>query len=141
MSVRISDDFRAALNVGTTLTTRVWLGLAMMLYGFGFFLNQENWLLSPSFKALNNVIPLQYWGVAYILAGLLGLWRTMSAKSHPLCGWFVNTYIFVVWFVSCIVRFWGIGPFSLLSLHTAFLFMAAWCLVRTEATVRDTETA
>ena len=54
MDIRLSDDIRAALNVGTTLTTRFWLALAMLLYGTGFLLKEGSWLLSPSFQTING---------------------------------------------------------------------------------------
>ena len=60
MGIRLSDDIRAALNVGTTLTTRFLLALAMLLYGAGFLLKEGSWLLSPSFQAMNEIVHLHY---------------------------------------------------------------------------------
>lgn len=143
-NVRLSDDIRSALNVGTTLTTRFWLAMAMTLHGAGFFFNQGSWLMSPSFQAMNKVIPLETWGTFYLTAGALGMWRALSPRSLPLMGWIVNSLIFSVWLTTMMVRTWNggnVNVYSLLSFYTAFLMMAGWCLIRTEATYRDTETA
>ncbi|ATS92345.1 hypothetical protein DLP05_030 [Stenotrophomonas phage vB_SmaS_DLP_5] len=138
---RITDDFASALKKGTTLPTRFWLSLSMMLYSAGFFLNQGTWLLSPTFQQMTQLAKVEYWGALYGVAGVLGMWRAISPVSRPFWAWVVNTLIFLVWVLSEIVRVWGLGWESLFSTHTGFLLMAGWCLLRTEATERDTETA
>lgn len=141
MEIRLSDDIRAALNVGTTLTTRFWLALAMLLYGAGFLLKEGSWLLSPSFQAMNEIVHLHYWGVLFLVGGVLAMWRVFAPRARTYVAWGVNSLVFCTWMVVVLVRFWGLGSFSVLSVHTAFMLMAAWCLVRTEATSRDRETA
>lgn len=139
--LRISDSWRLALNVGTTLTTRIWISAASVLHGLGFFLKQESWLDHPSYQALLKVVPYGYWGMAFIIAGVLGFWRVFSPGSKPICAWIINGYVVTLWSFQMGVGLWGIGSLSVLSTHTILLIMAAWCFVRTEATNRDTETA
>jgi hypothetical protein len=139
--LRISDSWRAALSVGTTLTTRIWVSAASLLHGLGFFLWHGSWLECQSYGPLLKVMPYNYWGLAFITAGVLGFWRVFSPRSNPVCAWIINSYIVTLWLFQMGIRLWGLGPFSVLSVHTVLLIMAAWCFVRTEATKRDTETA
>lgn len=142
--MRYSDDIRAALNIGTTLTTRFWLALILLLYGAGFFVNQASFLVSPAFRALNDSVTLEWWGLVYGTAGALGMWRVVARSSKPVCAWLVNGAIFFLCLGTVMLRIWNGGNIStpsLLSTHTGLMLMAGWCLVRTEATPRDTETA
>ena len=140
-NARVSDNWRTALNVGTTLTTRFWLSLAALLHGAGFLLQQTSWLSHPSYKALLTVVSYNYWGAAFIFVGFVGMWRVISPKSKPYCAWAVNSITCLLWMFQMGIRVWGIGYMSVLSVHMVLLIMAAWCLVRTEATLRDRETA
>jgi hypothetical protein len=136
-----ADDITSALTRGTTLPTRLFLALAMILYAAGFFANQATWLQNPTFASMNEMITLPIWGLLYGLGGTLMLWRVMALKSNVICAWIINVYVMLVWTSSVIIRYWGIGPASLGSLHTALFFTAVWILLRTEANPRDKETS
>lgn len=140
-TVRLSDTWRDALLLGTTLTTRIWLSLAALVHGLGFFFQQGSWLQHPSYQTLLKVVSYNYWGAAFCVAGALGLWRVFSPASKPRCGWLINGAVVTLWLFQMGIRIWGLGAISLLSVHTVLLIMAAWCFIRTEATYRDTETA
>jgi hypothetical protein len=134
-------DLTTSLTKGTTLPVRFYMALSMILYGAGFFANQGSWLFNPTFATMNNFIKLEHWGALYLVIGMLGMWRVLARKSNIWCAWIINTSTFLVWVSSVIIRFWGIGTPSLGSLHTAYLFMAFWILLRTEANSRDRETS
>ncbi len=135
------DTLRTALNVGQTLSTRFWLSLAALAQGGAFMLQSPSWLSHPSFAALNEILPLFYWGSAFVGIGLLGMWRVLSPKPRPRVAWAVNTLMTNLWSVTVMIRFFGTGPISLCSIYTVCALMAMWCLVRTEATHRDTQSA
>lgn len=141
---RISDDIRIALNYGTTLTTRFWLSLIMIAYGGGFYLNEASWLASPSFADLTAVVTLRWWAIGFLITGSLGMWRVWAPTPLPLCAWVINTAVFAIWFSVVLLRIWDGGRWnysSLASTYSILTLAAAWCLIRTEATYRDTETA
>lgn len=139
--LHFNDDIRKAINVGTTLTTRLWLSMAGLLQGSAFLLQSPSWLSHPSFNALNAALPIQVWGVSFVSVGVLGLWRALSSTGRPKWAWLINVITCNVWACAVCVRFYGTGPTSLLSLYTVFALIALWVLVRTESTTRDTETA
>ena len=134
-------DITTALTRGTTLPTRLWLALAMILYSAGFFANEGSWLRNPTFASMNELVKLPHWGLLYGIGGLLMLWRVLALKSNIYCAWFINVYCLLLWMSSVIIRFWGIGSASLGSVHTACFIAALWILLRTEATPRDKETS
>lgn len=135
------DTLRTALNQGQTLSTRFWLSLAAMAQGGAFLFQNPLWLSHPSFVSLNEIFPLPYWGSAFFVIGLLGLWRVLSNKSRPNVAWVVNLLMTNLWSSAVVVRYIGTGPLSLCSVYSVCALMAAWCLIRTEATHRDTQSA
>lgn len=134
-------DITSALTKGTTLPTRLFLAVAMILYSAGFFANQATWLQNPAFATMNELVDLQHWGIFYGIGGVLMLWRVLALKSNIYCAWTINVYVVLLWMSSVIIRFWGIGSASLGSLHTGLFFAAVWILLRTEANPRDKETS
>lgn len=137
----VTDDIRTALNVGTTLTSRMWLSAAGLLQGLGFLLQSPSWLSHAAFQSLNSVLPLWVWGASFCIVGSLGMWRVFSNKSRPMWAWLVNFLTVNVWSLAVAVRYYGTGPVSFCSLYTVFTLVAFWVMLRTEATKRDTETA
>lgn len=135
-----SDGIRRALNEGTTLTTRFFLSIAGLLQGAGYLLKAPSWLSAPVYQSYNAVVPIEAWGVAFMTVGALGMWRVLSPRARPGAAWAVNILVALVWNVGLAARLL-LGTSSLLSMYTAVALMAFWCLLRTEATTRDTRTA
>lgn len=136
----MAEDLRYALNSGTTLTMRALLSFAATLQGLGYLAEAPNWLSAAAYADLNELIPFPVWGAAYLTVGVAGMWRVLSKNSRPGLAWAVNIATSLVWTSGLIVRLL-LGPSSLLSLYTAIAIAAFWCLLRTEATERDTRTA
>jgi len=134
------DNVRRALNEGTTLTMRMFLALCALAQGGAHLFGAPTFLNSPAFQAMNSVIPVHWWGWAFMAIGILGTWRVCSWTSRPLWAWGVNIATMLVWSIGLIARL-QLGPMSLLSIYTVVVLAAFWCLLRTEATERDTRTA
>lgn len=134
-------DITSALTDGTTLPTRLFLSFGMLMMAVGFLTNQASWLANPAFANLNQVLAFKHWAWAYGIGGLLGLWRVLVRTPMVWAAWVINAYIFGVWSVTFMVRFWEVGTASLASIHTMCYAMSLFVLLRTEATSRDRETA
>lgn len=134
------DDLRRALNEGTTLTVRAILSLCALAQSAAHFLGAPSFMNSPAYSAMNAVIPVTYWGCAFGTIGILGWWRVWSNESKPLAAWVTNILTLLVWSLGLVARL-KMGTLSLVSVYTVITLAAFWCLLRTEATDRDTRTA
>lgn len=135
-----ADCLRRAFREGTTLPTRLFLSVAGILQGAGYLVRAPNWLSAPVYQTYNAIFTIDMWGAVYLTAGGLGLWRVFSPRSRPGFAWAVNLFVCLVWTTGLAARLL-MGGTSLLSIYSAVTMMAFWCLLRTEATVRDTNTA
>jgi hypothetical protein len=136
----LPDNLRRAMTEGTTLTTRFFLSLAAVFQGLGYFFSATGWWSSPIYQWFNSFVPLPVWGALYLGVGMLGLWRAGARWSRPKLAWAINIITMLVWSSGLLQRLW-LGPESLFSAHSALTLMALWCLLRTEATDRDSRTA
>lgn len=134
------DNLSRALNEGTTLVPRFFLSLATLFQAAGYLTHSPSWLGAKVYVGLNAVVPLHYWGAVYALAGVLGLWRCLAPTARPGLAWITNILVMLVWSTGLVTRLM-IGPKTVLSVYTAVTLMALWCLLRTEATLRDTRSA
>lgn len=140
MKPAFGDDITYAMAHGTTMSFRLFLCMASLLQASAYFLQAPGWWSAPVFVAMNQLVPLHWWGGLYLIAGLLGAWRVLSPSSRPLIAYAVNAYVLSIWSAGWIVRL-ALGWTSLFSLYTVVVVFAFWVLVRTEATHRDTRTA
>ena len=138
---RFSDDIRAALNVGTTLTTRLWIALHSIVLGLQLSVGQPSMFSNEGFQIFFKVVPVEWWAWALLVSGLTMFWRTVSYRPRPLWAWISNSLAVGLWSTIVIMRVWVVGPYGFLSSSTVVLIMAVWCNIRTEATKRDKETA
>lgn len=138
---RISEDIRQALNLGTTLTTRLWVSMFSMILGFQLLTGQPSLFSYAGYKAMTDTIPLHWWGGMFLVCGALMAWRIFTRKSRPIYGWISNILTCVAWTLLVVSRIWYIGFSAVISTSTVVCIMCAWLVVRTEATERDIKTA
>lgn len=139
-SCKAGDDVAYALKFGTTLVARLFLAFAALLHGAALLTDGPGWWRSPDYAFVFLIVPELHWGGAFVAAGLLGCWRLISPRSRPIFAYAVNAYVLGVWNATLIARLF-VSWDTLLSTYTAFSALAFWCLIRTEATPRDTRTA
>lgn len=139
-SCKAGDDLAYALKYGTTLVPRLFLSFAALFHGAALLISGPGWWRAAEYAFVFKIVPELHWGLAFLLAGLLGCWRLISPRSRPVYAYIVNAYVLGVWNATLIARLF-VGWDSLLSTYTAFSALAFWCLIRTEATPRDTRTA
>ncbi len=135
-----ADDLRGALHHGNTIIARAFLSWCAIFQGAGYFLCSPSQLTAPTFNALDDVVPIQVWGVGYLAIGVFGWWRVRSRTSRLGWAWAVNVSTFAIWTWGGLVRVVN-APTSLLSPYPLIFVLSLWCLMRTEATRRDVESA
>ena len=138
---RVPTDLRAALNVGNTLVTRLWLSFFSLSLGTQLWMDQPSIFSHPNYKVYESTYPMTFWVAILICSGLMMGWRVFAKMPRPVWGWISNTATFFTWLLVVISRIAVIGWDSVGGWPTFVLIMAAWVLVRTEATRRDGETA
>ena len=138
---RMATHIGDALSVGTTLTTRLWVGLLSVTLGVQVCLDQPSLYSHTSIHSYFHLIPAHLWGATLTLAGALMLWRTVAPGSRPWVAWVSNSLTFGLWSSLVLLRIASLGYTSLASSSTVIALMAGWLLMRTEATTRDRETA
>lgn len=132
-----TNNLRRALNYGPTTAVRFFVAFAALLQSARFLLGSPDWLATQ--EELHSVFPVPFWGFAFFIVGALAIWRTTTHRPSPNWGWSVNVLMCLVWMAGMIVRT-KIDVTTLLSAYTVITLMAAWCLLRTEATPNDTRT-
>lgn len=138
---RISTNVGEALSVGTTLTTRLWVALFSLSLAGQIGMSQPSLFSHVGLATFFALVPATWWGVAMTVSGSLMLWRTVSRKPVAWVAWMSNCLAFGLWGSIVMIRFILIGSESLASSATVIALMSAWLVMRTEATVRDQETA
>jgi hypothetical protein len=128
--------------VGTsTLMTRFWVALHTLALGLMLDFGRVG-----VFAALRRgdrylYLPLECWQwMAYILSALM-IWRVVRHRSRPRVAWCINSATVLFWGAIVVGRVQADGWSAAASGATATFLMAAWVLLRTEATLRDTEQA
>lgn len=139
--VRTSDDIRTALNVGTTLTTRLWIALHSLVLGTQLLVDQPSMFSNQGFQIFFRIVSSEWWAAVLIGSGVVMLWRTVSGRPRPVWAWISNFLAVGVWSTIVVMRVMVVGPYGVLSSSTVVMIMAVWCNIRTEATKRDKETA
>ena len=138
---RISDDIRIALNVGTTLTTRLWVSLFSFVLATQLSFDQPSLFSYAAYSALMDTVPAPWWvGALYISSGLMA-WRVLAPVSRPHWGWASNLFTTCTWSLLVLSRVALIGYSAVIGFPTVVLIMSIWLTIRTEATNRDQETA
>jgi len=137
----IPTELRAALNTGNTITTRLWVALFSLMLATQLALDQPSLFSNVSIKMFFLVVPSTWWSVGLYVSGGLMLWRVFARVPRPWAAWLSNGINVGVWGSILIIRISSIGPYAVTSSSTIVLIMAIWCLLRTEATARDAETA
>jgi hypothetical protein len=140
------DDRKAshigeALSVGTTLTTRLWVSLFSLSLALQLGLGQPSLFSHAGMQMFFSLVPVYVWGASMTVSGGLMLWRTFANNSIAWIAWFSNGFAAFLWVSIVLIRFVLIGYQSLASSSTIVALMAGWLLLRTEATIRDKETA
>lgn len=138
---RMATHIGDALSVGTTLTTRLWVGLFSITLGAQVCLDQPSLYSHTSIQTFFSLLPAHWWGGLLLAGGLLMLWRTAAPGSRPWVAWVSNSLAFGLWSSLVLLRAINLGYGSLASSSTVIALMAGWLLLRTEATTRDRETA
>lgn len=138
--MKVADDINYAIKFGTTLNSRLFLALAATFQGAGYLIRAPASWASPIIETIDGVLSLQWWGVLYLTAGILGVWRVLDPVSRPRCGFIVNMLVFAVYVAGLAARLL-LGAEAALSFYTIFPLVAFWVLLRTEATHRDSNTA
>lgn len=138
---RMAQHIGDALSVGTTLTTRLWVGLFSLTLGAQVCLDQPSLYSHTSIQTFFAVLPAHWWGGLLLAGGVLMLWRTVAPGSRPWVAWTSNSLAFGLWSSLVLLRAVSLGYGSLASSSTVVALMAGWLLLRTEATSRDRETA
>jgi len=139
---RIGADLWYAISSGTTLKIRFALSLMSILTGMqilmGIFGHALPWVER---WAMFATLSAPVWSAVLLASGGLMLWRTLSTESRPCLAWFSNVLALVTWFMICVSYVAAAGWRGLVSTYSVVLLMAIFCVLRTEATRRDTETA
>ena len=138
---RVPLDLRTALNVGNTLVTRLWLALLSLSLGAQLATGQPSIFSHPNYRVFDDTYPMWLWSLGLVSAGLLMMWRVLTKVPRPLFGWTSNVLTLFVWVMVVVSRIAVMGWSSVGGWPTVVMIMAAWVLVRTEATRRDGETA
>jgi hypothetical protein len=138
---RMSTNVGDALSVGTTLTTRLWVGLFSLSLATQIGFSQPSLFSHVGLATFFALVPATWWGLALTASGLLMLWRTVARKPRPWIAWISNCLAFGLWSSIVLIRFVLIGSASLASTATIIALMSGWLVLRTEATARDKETA
>lgn len=138
---RMATHIGDALSVGTTLTTRLWVSLFSIVLAAQIAYGQPSMFSHVGLQTFFMLVPATAWAYALGFSGVVMLWRTVSGHSRPWVAWMSNSLTFSLWSSIVLMRFVLIGAPSLASSSTVVALMSAWLLLRTEATVRDTETA
>lgn len=131
---------RYALNYGETTSTRVWLSIAALLQALGYAMGGPGGYAYVLYTGMKLLVPLWAWCLAYLIIGIAGMWRALDPKPNPRCAWIVNVATLFVWMMGLIVRL-KMAPVMILTTYGVVTVMSLWCLLRTEATFRDTASA
>lgn len=140
MAAPIPSSFRYALNFGDTTMTRMWLSVAALLQALGYAMGGPGGYANILYTGLKLLVPLWAWALAYTVIGVAGMWRVLDPIPNPRCAWIVNVATLFVWMMGLIVRL-KMAPVMILTTYGVVTMMALWCLLRTEATLRDTASA
>lgn len=138
---RMATNVGDALSVGTTLTTRLWVSLFSLSLAVQIGMSQPSLFSHVGMATFFALVPATWWGLALTLSGSLMLWRTVARRPRPWLAWVSNCLAFGLWSSIVLIRFVLIGSASLASTATIIALMSAWLVMRTEATIRDQETA
>lgn len=138
---RISDNWRIALNFGTTLPLRFFLALHSLVLGGQIEMGDHGMFTHAAYQTFFGAYSYHIWSWLLITSGLLMLWRVFSPNGHFLAGLASNGLASAIWGAVVLSRLFVVGPLGILSSSTVVWLMALLCLVRSGATRRDVETA
>lgn len=133
----MTREFIRAFKSGSTRPTSFFLAVASLVQATQFLLADMP-MMATRQVALSYVAHPSVWGALHVLAAMLILWRLVDTVRRPVAAWVVNAMVFWVWvctYISPAVAFSDVR--NLVSIAVVLPAMAAWVLVRTEATIRD----
>lgn len=138
----IGADLWRALSTGSTLPVRLILALTSIVTGLQILLGlfgrplplADKWVMFATLSA-----PI--WVAALLGSGALMLWRVLSTRPVAWLAWTSNVFAFMTWFMICLSYAVAESWRGLIGTYTIALLMAMFCVLRTEATNRDRETA
>lgn len=135
---RIGADLWHAITQGTTLKVRFILALQSLIFGASLLVRP---MPAPTRWALFATLPVYAWSAMLWLSGAVMLWRVLSVKPLPWLAWVSNVFTLFTWFIICLSYTAFEGWRGLVGTHILALLMAVFCVLRTEATRSDLETA
>jgi hypothetical protein len=135
---RMGAELWHAITTGTTLKIRFILALQSLLFGASLMLRP---MPAPTRWALFTTLPAWAWSAMLWASGSLMLWRVLSTRSVPWLAWTSNVFALFTWFIICLSYAAFEGWRGLVGTHILALLMAVFCVLRTEATRSDLETA
>lgn len=139
---RIGAELWHALSTGNTLKIRLVLSLYSLLYGLQIVLGLDGAQVPIVDKwAIFTTLPAPVWAGVLVGGGTLMLWRVFSTQSIPWLAWGSNVFAFLTWFMIVLSYVVVNGWRGLIGTYVVALLMATFCVLRTEATSRDRETA
>lgn len=123
-----------SIQYTSPLTERVFLYLALVVFGFTLW-GSETWDLLRTTASHRTVAPQHVWAAAYMIAGLLGIWRLVDQKPRFWPGLLSNLFAFGLLSTSTALLRASASPFWVLIGFAAL--NAGWVTLRTGATALD----
>lgn len=123
-----------SIQYTSPLTERVFLYLTLAVFGFTLW-DSETWDLLRTTASHRAVAPQHVWAAAYMIAGLLGIWRLVDQKPRFWPGLLTNLFAFGLLSTSTALLRASTSPFWVLIGFAAL--NAGWVTLRTGATALD----
>lgn len=140
-SYKPARDLRAALSYGTTLVLRFFMALFSLSLGATIWIGESSLMAPVGRSVFFREMPNEVWVVALMLCGGLMMWRVLMRMPRPLWAWASNLLTCTVWSTIMAGRIEVMGIRGLLGNAFIIWLISAVIVLRTEATVRDQETA
>lgn len=117
---------------------RVFLTFALLLMAFC-FANNQNWTELRTLNAHRAIAPQWAWSTAYLVVGLLKLWRLLDPAPRVIAGILINGAACLLFSASSLLLWASGSPLGALGAYAAL--NAFWVTVRTGSTNLDRQRA
>lgn len=129
------------IRMGSTAPTMFFLVIGSFVQAAQFLLSTSPMMDSRKY-VLSYVANAEVWAYMHLFVAMLSIWRMVDTVPRTYAAWTVNALVFGLWMATYIspavvLEDWR----ALVSLLVLFPIASGWCLVRTEATLRDKMTA